>query len=71
MQKLLAYEELRARGVPYSEEHLRRLAKAKQFPRPVKLSNAGRGARKAWIESEIDEWISQRIAVRDGAEAAA
>ena len=30
-----------------------------EFPRPVKL-----GAASAWVEAEIDDWISDRIAVR-------
>ena len=66
MQTLLEYKDLRERGVPYSQEHLRRLALADQFPKPVKLSNAGRGSRKAWVASEIAEWIAARITKRDG-----
>jgi prophage regulatory protein len=34
------------------------------FPRPVPLSEKAKGA-KGWIESEIDDWIRQRIARRD------
>ena len=34
------------------------------FPRPVKI-----GPRAvAWVESEIDDWLRQRIAERDGDE---
>ena len=35
---------------------------AGRFPRPVKI-----GPRAvAWVESEIDDWLHQRIAERDG-----
>jgi prophage regulatory protein len=36
------------------------------FPRPVPLGPKARG----WLESEITEWIEQRIAERDGEKAA-
>jgi prophage regulatory protein len=36
------------------------------FPRPVPLGPKARG----WLESEITEWIEQRIAERDGENAA-
>jgi len=32
------------------------------FPRPVALGLKARG----WLESEITEWIEQRVAERDG-----
>jgi prophage regulatory protein len=71
MQRLLAFNELKERGVPYSEEHLRRLALRGEFPKPVKLGGNSIGARKAWVESEIAAWIESRIAARDiGPEAA-
>jgi prophage regulatory protein len=38
-----------------------RIAKNK-FPRPVPLGTQARG----FVESEIDEWIRQRMAERDG-----
>jgi prophage regulatory protein len=41
------------------------LIKEGQFPRPIKLSDTGRG--KAWLESEILEWQERRIAQRKGA----
>lgn len=60
MQRLLEYRDLRDRGVPYSEEHLRRLALDGKFPRPVKLTKSGPGSRKAWVEAEISAWIAER-----------
>jgi prophage regulatory protein len=38
-----------------------------RFPRSVPLGNKSRG----WIEAEIDDWIRERIAARDGATSAA
>jgi prophage regulatory protein len=61
--RLVDYEALKQRGFRYSRTHLWRLVKAGQFPKPVKL---GGGARNAWIESEIDEFISAMMAERDG-----
>lgn len=35
------------------------------FPKPVRI-----GARAvAWVESEVNEWVAQRIAARDAGEA--
>ncbi len=38
------------------------LVKAGEFPRPIQLSNGGRAV--AWIERELIEWQSSRIAAR-------
>lgn len=36
------------------------------FPRPVKLSNSSaRGAPVAWVLSEVQQWIKNRIDARD------
>jgi prophage regulatory protein len=59
--KLLEYRDLRERGIRYSRPHLWRLWNAGQFPKPIKVS----ASRNAWLESEIDGWIEQRIAERD------
>lgn len=40
---------------------LYRLARLGTFPNPVKLSPRS----SAWIESEVLEWVSSRIAIRD------
>lgn len=40
-------------------------AKAGDFPRPVKS-----GARSLWVEAEIQEWLTARIAERDAKAAA-
>jgi len=62
--KLLSFDDLPAKGIPYHPQHIRKMYKAKAFPRPVKLG-IGRNARGAFIESEIDAWIEAKIAERD------
>ena len=53
--RLIPYSLLKAeKGVQYSQVHIARLVKAGTFPKPVELSSK----RKAWIESDVDEWIS-------------
>jgi prophage regulatory protein len=61
--RLLDYADLRARGIKYSKAQLWRLTKAGKFPRPIRLSIN----RNAWTEDDIDEWITSRVAERDGA----
>ncbi|MCB1669320.1 MAG: AlpA family transcriptional regulator [Porticoccaceae bacterium] len=39
-----------------------------QFPRPRKLVPGGRAS--AWVESEIREWVQQRIEQANGSEVA-
>ena len=36
--------------------------KSGQFPKPIKL---GDGTRKAFLASEINDWIAERVADRD------
>jgi len=50
------------RRTSLSRASLYRLMAQNAFPKPVALY----GIRKAWIESEIDAWISARIASRNG-----
>jgi len=38
---ILSYRDLRARGIPYSKVHLRRLWEAGRFPRPFQLAENG------------------------------
>ena len=56
--KILCYENLRERGIPYSADHIRRLEKSGQFPRSFSLG----GGRKAWDEADIDAWLKSRKA---------
>jgi prophage regulatory protein len=48
--------------VGLSRSHIHRLEAAGQFPSRVKLSPAA----SAWIESEIDDWASARVASARG-----
>ncbi|MFC6379721.1 helix-turn-helix transcriptional regulator [Tatumella terrea] len=46
----------------YSRAWIYELIKKNSFPKPVKI-----GARSiAFVESEVDAWINERIAERDG-----
>ena len=47
--------------VLYSPQHVSRLEKAGQFPKRVKLGQN----RVGWIESEVLEWLQERIERRD------
>lgn len=49
------------RRTGYSKAWIYRLLREKRFPQSVKI-----GSRSiAFVESEVDEWISQRIEERD------
>ena len=58
--KMLSKKEVRAL-VLYSLQHIDRLEAAGDFPIRVKLGPC----RVGWIESEILDWLNQRIAKRD------
>ncbi len=59
--ELLDYDALKSKGVDYSKTQLWRKVKAGTFPKPIKLG----AQRRAWLATEIDEWIKTRIAERD------
>ncbi|MFK2876867.1 helix-turn-helix transcriptional regulator [Rhodanobacter hydrolyticus] len=50
-----------------SRTQIYRLAQAKQFPAPIKLSEKA----SAWIEGEVAQWCADRIAASRGEKAAA
>jgi prophage regulatory protein len=58
---LLHIGDLHKLGVRYSRQHLDRMEKAGQFPRRVKLTPNGS---VRWVESEIHDWLRNRIANR-------
>jgi prophage regulatory protein len=64
---LLDYDDLRARGIPYSRVHIWRLERAGDFPKRVPIGRARHG----WLETEIDAWIKAKIAARDATRDAA
>jgi len=45
--------------IPYSRATIYRKITAGEFPRPYDLGTNGRAV--AWLESEIEAWISERI----------
>jgi prophage regulatory protein len=63
MSRLIPYVDLRSKGVMLSKVQLWRLEKDGSFPKRVQVS----ASRHAWVESEIDSWIEERIANRDRA----
>jgi prophage regulatory protein len=59
--KLLRYCDLsETRGITYTRRHLYTLETERKFPRRVPLGEN----RVGWIESEIDDWLSQKAASR-------
>ena len=47
--------------VPFTRQHVLRLEKVGKFPRRIKRGEN----RVGWLISEIDAWISARVAQRD------
>jgi prophage regulatory protein len=60
--RILSKRQLRE-VVLYSPQHIARLEKAGKFPKRVKLGQA----RVGWIESEVLDWLQERIDKRDEA----
>lgn len=58
--RILSKKDLRAL-VLYSPAHIDRLEKAGRFPKRVQLGPC----RVGWVESEVFDWISQRINERN------
>ncbi len=60
--RMLDLSDLRDRkGIKFSRQHLYRLVKAGKFPRPVKLG----GNTNAWVEAEVDKYLTRRVEERD------
>ncbi len=60
--RLLRFPQLKSeKNVPFTRQHIRRLQKAGDFPRPVPLGENT----TAYLEEEIDEWLTSRVAKRD------
>ena len=60
MMRILSKKQLREL-VLYSPQHIARLEKVGKFPKRIRLGPN----RVGWIESEIYDWLKQRIAIRD------
>src|SRR5436190_23477952 len=61
-QKLVSKKELKiVFGVPYSFAHIARLEAAGQFPKRIRLG----ACRVAWLAVEVQNWIDERVALRN------
>jgi prophage regulatory protein len=61
-KQLVSKKELKTVcGIPYSAQHIARLEQAGQFPKRIRLGQN----RVAWLLSEIEAWIDERLATRD------
>ncbi len=65
--RMLDLSDLRAKGIKFSRQHIRRLIVAGKFPKPAKLGENT----NAWPEAEIEQYLKDRIAERDAASEAA
>jgi len=59
-KQLICKKEL-TKLVKYSPQHIARLEKAGQFPKRLRLGQN----RVAWMLSEVEAWIDDRLAKRD------
>lgn len=59
-KKLIKMPQVRG-NTGLSKSHIYALAQKGEFPKPIKLSERS----SAWVESEVQEWIDNRIAERD------
>jgi prophage regulatory protein len=60
--RILSFDDLRSeKGIPYSKVHLWRLERLGKFPKRVQLGESRHG----WLESEIDDWLLERMATRN------
>jgi prophage regulatory protein len=66
--RLIDREGLIDKGIKYTPAHLWRLVKGGRFPKPAQIGQ-GQGSRNFWSEDEIDDFIRQKLAERNGAAA--
>jgi prophage regulatory protein len=75
-RRLIPFEALKDKGIPFSKVHVWRLEKAGLFPRRVRIGisshrddddsdNCGR-SNYAYVEDEIDRYVQMLIKIRDG-----
>lgn len=63
IKRVLSFTDLKDRkGIGWSRTHVYRMVNAGKFPKPVKLAEGT----AAWVENEVDRWLDERIAERDG-----
>lgn len=62
--RLITMKALREeKGVPFSRQWIHRLVKDGQFPKPIQCG----ANRIAFLESEVDTWIKDRMENREAA----
>ena len=60
-RRLLDYQALRERGIPWSRVHVARLEAAGKFPQHIDLGENS----IAWFEDEIDDFFEMKAAARE------
>ena len=59
--QLYLKDDLRERGIPYCDHHLRRLEAQGKFPARFKIvPGATKQGRVAWDAEAIDSWLAER-----------
>jgi predicted DNA-binding transcriptional regulator AlpA len=61
--RLLGYKDLLQKGIPWSRSEIRRKEAKGRFPMHVTLGE-GERATIAWVESEIDDFIREKMRAR-------
>ena len=57
--KIIDWKVLKTK-VPYSRQHIGRLETDGKFPKRIQLGQC----RVGWLESEVDDWITERLEAR-------
>ena len=65
-RRLLNYQALKERGIPWSRVHIARLEAARKFPLHIDVGENS----IAWFEDEIDDLLEMKAAERDAKAAA-
>jgi prophage regulatory protein len=60
-RRLLDYQALKARGIPWSRVHIKRLEAARKFPLHIDVGDNS----IAWFEDEIDDFLEMKAVERD------
>ena len=60
-RRLLDYQALRERGIPWSRVHIARLEAARKLPLHINLGENS----VAWFEDEIDDFLEAKATARD------
>jgi predicted DNA-binding transcriptional regulator AlpA len=62
--RVLSYQDLSAKGIKYSRQHIHRLVRRGLFPAPFKMSGGDNGS-NSWFEHVIDQHIEACAAKQD------